>query len=65
MIWLVALGVVALSLGLCCDYGNLRLARAQRRGEGRRVSPVVLAPVLFNWFGLVTLFLAVRGYSLL
>lgn len=63
MTWLIGLGAVALLLGLCCDYGNFRLVTARRRGVTSRVSPVVLAPLLFNWFGLMVLFLAVGGYS--
>ena len=60
---MVALAVLTLSLGLCCDYSNFKLSQARRRGEEVRASPVVLAPVLFNWFGCVMLFVSARGHG--
>jgi hypothetical protein len=60
---MAALSLLALSLGLCCDYSNFRLAQARGRGEGIRTSPVILIPVLLNWFGSVTLFVLARGHA--
>lgn len=62
MIWLMALGALALVLGLICDYGNFVLRKAQQHGGRSRVSPIVLAPLLFNWCGLALLFVAVGSY---
>ena len=59
------MGALSLCLGICGDCFNFSLALSGRRVDredqhGRHISPVMLAPVLFNGFGLMCICLALR-----
>lgn len=65
VIFLVSLGALSLIFGFGGDCFNFALGFSGRRAQreqklGRHVSPVMLAPILANCFGLMLICLALR-----
>ena len=61
---LIGMGGLALILGVFGDLFNISLAfsgsRAKQEQSQKHISPIVLAPALFNAFGLMLICLALR-----